>query len=569
MIPSVSYYPVFYVDISYLNTHFINNPSPLINQIIYKLKDNVSQKDIEDVIDENFNKDLNNIVSQYDHPFIAFLREGEEAWLPLILIMILIFVIGSVIVLIVVIHRFIGNDLKFVSVFQAIGANKSEIIGGYLIFNLIIITISLILGTILSYLMGVPVSGVFAEELGLPYYTPVYFDFVFLLLIGFVLLSASLISTYLIVKKSFKMDIQQTLKYETKFLEKINIFERILRKFKKNLHPFTKYNLRRIFGKKIYFFSLIIALCISSCFLIFAYGYSDSINYSLDKKINEIEKWDGLASTWQYENDTTLDNLINSLSEVDDYEFGILDIILFSTNNSYDFNESLKLMAFENSSKLHLLKAENNAIIEKNEQILVSKDIIYEFNVKIGDAIYLKNMFSNTSYKVTIIGSINDFTVKTIYLSLKMAQNVIDKKNQVNAIYFTAKNDVNKATEQVQDLHEIKNVFEKSNLQEMFENTKNQFFALTIIWGPVFTIFGLIITIIVINLVIEYRIEDYGNMKAIGLFNSEIRKSLILELLIYFLISTPLGFFFGLILNYFTIDLYSSLTPGISLYIYL
>ncbi len=76
------------------------------------------------------------------------------------------------------------------------------------------------------------------------------------------------------------------------------------------------------------------------------------------------------------------------------------------------------------------------------------------------------------------------------------------------------------------------------------------------------------ITVMVIKLIIEYRIEDYGNMKAIGIFDSEIRKSLILELLVYFLLSTPLGIFLGLILSNFVVDLYSSLSPGISFNIY-
>ena len=275
-----------------------------------------------------------------------------------------------------------------------------------------------------------------------------------------------------------------------------------------------------------------------------------------------------VADTWQYENEIMLNNRMNSLSEVDKFEFGLVDNILFSSQNSNDFNETLKLMSFKNNSKMHLLKAENNAIIEKNEQILVSQDIISEFNINIGDKIYLKNIFSNISYEVIVIGFINDFTLKTVYLSLEMAQNVMDKKNKVNTIYFTAKNNVTKATRQIQDMSEIKNIIEKSVLQEVFEDFNDRFISFTIILGPVFTLFGLIITAMVIKLIIEYRIEDYGNMKAIGLFDSEIRKSLILELLVYLLFSIPLGIFLGVLLSAFSVDLYSSLSPGISFNIY-
>ena len=62
--------------------------------------------------------------------------------------------------------------------------------------------------------------------------------------------------------------------------------------------------------------------------------------------------------------------------------------------------------------------------------------------------------------------------------------------------------------------------------------------------------------------------EDYSNMKAIGLFNSEIKKNLFSEMLLYFVISLSIGLLIGFVFMRLIIQFYSSLMPGLRFYIY-
>ena len=77
---------------------------------------------------------------------------------------------------------------------------------------------------------------------------------------------------------------------------------------------------------------------------------------------------------------------------------------------------------------------------------------------------------------------------------------------------------------------------------------------------------GLIL--IIIKSIIEYRLEDYGNMKAVGLLNSELKKPLRLELIFYFAVSIFTGFILGYSILIGLIEMYSYVMPGLQLNIY-
>ncbi|MBD3340430.1 MAG: FtsX-like permease family protein, partial [Candidatus Lokiarchaeota archaeon] len=275
--PSLRPYPILYIDNKYLNQRFLNQSVPLVNQILYKLDDMSDQEDLENSIKESMGDFLEEIFPQKEHPYFESMREDEENDRTLITIITIILLLGSIITLILVIHKLIGEDLKSVSIFQGLGANNFEILSSYLIFNLILSGLAIVMGLVLSFFLNFPVNVLMTEAIGIPFLPETGVSFLNVLIIGGVFFGITTLSTYLIVKKSFKMDVQQTLKYETKFLEKGNFFEKVYKKLKKNPTPFAKYNLRRIFGRKMQLMGLLISLSISASFLIISFSFNDSV----------------------------------------------------------------------------------------------------------------------------------------------------------------------------------------------------------------------------------------------------------------------------------------------------
>lgn len=565
--PSLKPFPILYVDIQFLNEHFLNQSSPLVNQLVFQFKSSADEEDMEESIEKSFGPYLEEYISQEDHPFIKSMREDEENDRILILILTGVFLAGAIITLMVVMHKLVEDDLKSVSVFQALGANKREILLSYLLFNVILIVLSICLGIFLSIFLNIPVNNLILEALNIPITLEAEISFFNPLWIGAILFLASIISTLFIVKKTFKMDVLQTLKYETKFLEKRGFIERIYTQTNKTLNSFTLYNIRRIFGRKMHLISLIIALSVSASLLIFLYSFQDSFNYSIDQKFNYVEQWDGVANTWQYENKSEMEFLFESLKNIDEFEFGISDAVLCSKKSNKNFDDTLRILAFEEKSNLHLLEIEEGRKNKKDKEVLVSKDILNKFSLRIGDYIYVKSIGSNVANKLIIVGTVNDLTEDTLFISIEKAQNILNKTSKINTIYFIS-DDLKDTTNDLLDLPQIEQVVKKKDIIDDVAYVMEMASTMFLVFGIIFFLFGLLLISIIFKSVIDYRIEDYTNMKAIGLYNYEVRRTLILEMSFYFLVAVLFGILFGLIIMDLIINMYSSTMPGLRFYIY-
>ncbi|MHA1726316.1 MAG: ABC transporter permease [Promethearchaeota archaeon] len=568
--PQFTPYPVLYVSLDYINKYFLKEKVPLVNLVLYKSEKNKSREEVKNVVKEVLGDRVKSIIFQEDHPFFKTMREDEESDRQFLGLLSIIFIGGSLLILIIVIHRLVEYDLKFISIFQSLGANKKEIILSYLISTSLINGISIGLGSIIGNLINIPLSNTLASLLGYPFPFQTEFNLNFILLIFTILYLISFLLTLVIVNKSFKMEVQQVLKQEMKFLEKGNVVEKILFKMRISLPPFKKYVIRRIFGKKFQTLFILFTLMLSTTFILFSFGLPDSIERSLHRKIEEIERWDGVAKTWNYEHANVLRKKLDTCSEVKYFEFGIVDTILFSKEKTRSSTGSLLLNAHEENAKLFQIPSENNLTLSYENGVFVSKDVLFTFDLKIGDMIYLKKYTSKGTeegYAVKIIDIVNDLTELTIYITLKLAQKVLELSNQVNTIYFLIKHDSERAANQVQNLAPVQNVQMKDQLQEELNNSLELFSLFTIIFSMIFMIFGLLIMTIIIKNIVEYRLEDYANFKAIGTQDSEIVKSFILECIFYYMISVPLGFLIGILMNYHLMQYYSIQNPGLVFHI--
>jgi ABC-type lipoprotein release transport system permease subunit len=567
--PSIRAFPVFYMDILEVTTHFINQNAsmPMTNNIVYQIESKADIDDVEDNIEDVFRTYLIQHIKQYDQSYIAFFREDKEADERTMMIMQGLIIVGTIITLGIIVSKLVEEDLKNISVFQGLGAEKSEIITSYIIFNLLISAISLAIGTILVGITGPSVNQFFAYMMRIPFKIDPYFAINNILTLGFIMLGTSLFVTLAIVAKSFKMNVQETLKYETQFLNKTNIIEKFISNFRgKALKPFTKYNLRRVFGKKSSLFTLIFSLAFAFSFIFIAMGFQDSVNYSVDKKLNEVERWDGLAKTWNYQNESYLDDLMEDLDRVDEFEFGISETLTLKNKKNGE-DTTVLMMAFEDDSKLHILETENEVERENDKEIYVSKDMISKGIVSMGQEVKIKTVGGNKSYRVRVIASVNDMSSKTIYLSMEKAQRVVGENDRVNLIYFTTNVDIDKVAEDVEELDVVKRVMLKEKLQEEFTAFLQIFMAFIMIMGSFFVGFALVMTVVTMNSIFEYRTEDYARMKAFGVFHKEIRRSIIKETIFYIITTFIFGSLLGIFLTYYLIT-QTVLSSGLYFYAY-
>ncbi|MFX0073290.1 MAG: FtsX-like permease family protein, partial [Candidatus Hermodarchaeota archaeon] len=186
---------------------------------------------------------------------------------------------------------------------------------------------------------------------------------------------------------------------------------------------------------------------------------------------------------------------------------------------------------------------------------------------KIGDHIYVKPIASEDSKRLIITGIINDLVESTLFISIDKAQEILNETDNINTIYFLS-DEVKETAEEVLDLPQIEQVVKKKELEKDVDFVLELASTMFFIFGVIFFVFGLLLLFIIFKSIIDYRIEDYSNMKAIGLYNSEIRKTLLLEMGFYFIVALLLGLLFGFIIMAIIIDMYSSISPGLKFYLY-
>lgn len=155
----------------------------------------------------------------------------------------------------------------------------------------------------------------------------------------------------------------------------------------------------------------------------------------------------------------------------------------------------------------------------------------------------------------------------TLLLSIDKSQDILNKTGRVNTIYLTS-DDIEEVTEDVLDLHQVEQVSKIKEIKADIDYIMEMASKMFIIFGALFFFFGFILLTVIFKTIIDYQMEDYSNMKAMGLFNSEIRINLILEMLVYFTISIVIGLLIGLIIMTIIIQIYSSIMPGLQFYLY-
>lgn len=571
--PSIEPFPVLFVSLDFINDEYFHEKVTYVNSIYYALKEGISQEEASKEINKVLGDHVKQVMAKEDYPFIKRMREIDEEDKQMLYGIFIVFIFAAVFTLLIVIRRLMDYEMKSISVFQGLGTVKSEIIGGYLIFNILVNLISLIFGAIITYLFEIPIGDLYSDVMGIPFFPEVQFNVNNFMIVTMSILILSILATYFSVRRTFKMDVQQSMKFETEFLNKTNILEKMIFKIKRNLHPFKKYTIRRAVGKKIYLVFILLSLITSSSLLLFFYGFSDSFVYSIHLKLDQVEQWDASASTWEYEYQNPLRKTFNEIPRVEYYEFGIVDTVLIDTDSIVPFSQSLRIYAYQDDARLHKLLPDNDVALQNEYEVYVSRDVLVEYDLKIGDYITVKKIASEfgekiRTYEVKIVDTINDLAIHSMYMSVDDAQIIINREAQYNVIYFNVRGDVQTVGDRVQNMKMIQSVIIREDLEKTLTSSLELFTSSGYIYSIIFLLFGFLIISVIVKNLLEYRLEDYANMKALGLLDLEIRKSIFLELLVYFLISLPFGMLFGILFLHGMMESYTTVQPGIYFQIY-
>ncbi len=554
--------PVFYLDFSHCAVFF--SGQIYINQILAKNSSSSSPGILKNALLEEFEGQTKIGFTKSEYPPIQINTKYVNSYTKVINYISYILLISATIVLLVVLSRTIDEDLKQIGILNALGASKKEIFSSYLAYIFIIDIFGLLISLFFSIIFASLWTSIFLSILNMPslgyFILPSYKVMKYFI----ILLILSYSSSFFIIRKTSTIDPMDLIRNEVKFTQKTSIFEKIIIKINSKFSPFGKYNLRRIINQKGFSAFTISVLTISICLLITSSFLINIVPYSIEKKYNETELWDGYGECVDFIDNKTFSNSLFGIYEIDDLSYGIKENIqlvdsdlAIRINSGENISESeisleyINLLAYQNSTNLH-----NFPIIEgrkyNNEfEVILSIDFKYKTNYSIGDTITLKSpeldLYNIHTYK--IVGFVNDLYSKMVYLPLSEAQTLLNQTNKINVFYFTIKensyeNSIYILLRQTPYIQSLKSKEEMKIIWDKILSILNDIF-------PTMAFLVIILTILIMltitKSIISYRTHDYANFKSIGIYFSDIRRAIWMEMMIFMIISIiisiPIGNF--------------------------
>ncbi len=550
-----------------------------VNQILFNLHEGKEFEDFEDSITAKLTSAgirVEGIVPFEDMTGIATALmeiENSDSLGPVIIGFFFIF---GMIITLVLVHRLVDEDVKQLGVYQSIGIYESEMHLAYAFYILLVMGLSLAVGLVGRLVLGTFILQAQFQTLGVPMLVSLVPLPLMTLGVLLAMTGATLVVNTLVIHSALRSESTEIIHRETRYLKKPSLLERLVVKLRKHrAHPFSKYSIRRVFMRKGLLVTTLGTIIFAQMSLYAGLGMLQMWDDLGVYKYQTIERWDGYALTWEAGGNGDLLDRVSTIPGIDRAETGFLgksELVL------PDQNLSVSLIAFEENTQLHEFKIRSGNQLSKSGEILISEDLVSKFGVKRGDTIQLKppvySPVDSASHilEFKIIGISADTQANAVYLTLEDAAALVGVDPVFNIIYFAFSDsaqagDHKEIIQTLENMDSVAQVIDKENaLVQMDELIENFAFLYSVIGaGIVLLSFAAIFLIMKSHL--SDRLEDYLNLKALGMHNREIWKKVNLEMLFFLVVSIPFGIIFADLLAEFLSGFFREFSPGVSVFI--
>jgi putative ABC transport system permease protein len=269
--------------------------------------------------------------------------------------------------------------------------------------------------------------------------------------------------------------------------------------------------------------------------------FNESIFYDINNHIDK-EYIDGLSP--QISDRVAVLNLDTTLSEPSINFIGI------------DFDHAQNFGSFIDQKGEHVTSLDSN-------QIMIGEKISENLDAEVGQKV---SIYGKTLKTFTITHILKEEeragAGDNIYVSLDIAQEVLNKKGLINQILISNKggvyegmdytDDVNSAFDKVGILNnlEFKIGEIKKNILEDGKNNIQQLSSLFTVFGTFSIIAGVILIINIFVMLAEERKSEMGMARAVGMQRKHLKRMYLGEGTVYALIASFVGVFFGIGIGY-------------------
>ena len=323
----------------------------------------------------------------------------------------------------------------------------------------------------------------------------------------------------------------------------------------KRLSFSKKVTVRNIFRYKKRFLMTIIGICGCTSLILAGFGIKDSISHILPIQFENVHHYDMQVSLKNGLEEKQKNEYIKKLKE-DNVFKNITETYMNSSKViKNDKEEEIQIIIpsdkIDDAVTLKDVKTKEKITL-KDDEIYLTDKVAQLLDAKVGEKIILKDN-DDKEREITIKGVCENYIYHYMYMTKATYEKIYEKPYKTNVLFINY-NNIENEEELAKNIMEDKEVASVMRISAMKESLNDMMNSLNYVVIVLIVSAGLLAFVVLYNLAnvnISERIRELATIKVLGFYDREVYSYVSRETVILTIIGIVLGVFGGYFLNYF------------------
>ncbi len=324
----------------------------------------------------------------------------------------------------------------------------------------------------------------------------------------------------------------------------------------KHLSFTRKVTVRNIFRYKKRFLMTIIGIAGCTALILAGFGIKDAISAILPNQYEKVYQYQMQISLKSGITNTELENLITTLQEKQGIEKVVETQMTSGTLMNQNKEEDVQIIIPQEENLqgvIHLADSKTKEIVDlQNNKIAITEKVAELLNVQKGDTIILKDA-DEKQYEVQISDVVENYIYHYVYMPKTLYEKLYEPYHtNVLLVEHTLNNNQEDAfAKELLEKEEVSAISLNSSIQNMMNDMMSSLNYVVIVLIVSAGLLAFVVLYNLSNVNISERIRELATIKVLGFYDKEVYQYITRETVILTAIGIVLGLIGGYFLNYF------------------
>ncbi|MBF0714095.1 FtsX-like permease family protein [Gemella sp. GH3] len=456
----------------------------------------------------------------------------------------------SILVSLTTISRMVDENRTNMGTLKSLGYSNFQVSRKYYIYGFLSTLIGGIIGTILSYLIIVPIIyDSYANLLTLKNPQLVFTKSTIFMAI-FISIICVILAVTLPIYRNLKESPSNLLRPKSP-KEGSRVFLEYLPFIWRKLSFLHKVTFRNIFRYKVRMLMTILGVLGCTALMFIGFGIKFSVMNVSNEQFNNITKYD-LAVTYNpYILDSDRDKILEVLGNKSNVESSKeIQLQKATIQKDNDILDNLSMIVSKGNLQDYIILKNNDGVLDHpKDGAIINEKLSYLYDLSVGSTIDI--VVDDKSYSVKVSGISKNYFGHTIYISDEYYEQLFQKDYMANSFLVKNYNDKAKVEEVVSLLEKDKNVVNILNQQsfkETFDNFVDGIDVIVLVIVLCSVTLAIVVLYNLININLSERIRELSTIKVLGFYSKEVTIYVFREIFYLTLIGIALGNYVGYVM---------------------